>query len=195
MLAFMIALLCLAGGCQRQVAVRVDQRLPAAVVEPAARAVELHLDAALTTHVYSENTAARAHWRIDSGAAQADMFRRIIGDLFTAVSEVPGTTTSSGLRLTPRLVALQFATPEETGLDYFECWIAYEIALSGDDGDELPPWHFSGYGQAPAARFGGLAAGLEGALADALRNAGARLATGFRDHPPVRHYLAAGAPP
>ena len=183
--------LCVAlAGCQRHVAIRVDHSVPAAVVEALPMTVGVHYDQSLSSHVFEDNTDERGQWRIDSGTSQLKMFRSVFGDLFSEVREQElNAGDDLALHLAPEVVEMQFATPEETGFEYFESWIKYRIAIYDGRGAELSPWQFSGYGQ--ALKRGGLEAGLSAALEAALRNAGARLITEFPEHPPIRDYLGA----
>ena len=97
--------------------------------------------------------------------------------------------TPGSITLAPELTAIQFATPDETGFDYFEAWVEYRVNIVDEHGDAIAPWRFTGYGQAPHERFSGLDEGLSGALTEAIRNAGAKLATGLPEHAPLDAYL------
>lgn len=179
--------------CQQQVAITLEHEVPTALVETLPFDVGVHYSAALAAYAYVEDSPERGAWRIESGASQVAMFRRVLGDLFESVRELPTITTAdTDLVLVPELVAMQFATPQETGFDHFESWLEYDVTIVDRAGDALTPWRFSGYGQAPARTFGRLDEGLAAALGDALRNAGARLATELPKHPPLRDYRAQG---
>ncbi len=182
-------------GCQRQVAIRVDEQVPSALVERLPLAVGVHYPQSMLMHVYAEDSPQRGAWHIASGDSQVAMFRQVLGDLFDDVREVADThDAGTALVLRPRLRTMQFATPTETGFGFFEAWVEYEIAISDAGGAALTPWRFSGYGRAPAERWGGLDDGLAAALGEALRNAGAHLATGLPRHAPVRDFLEREAP-
>ncbi|MGR8918485.1 MAG: hypothetical protein ACU85V_02610 [Gammaproteobacteria bacterium] len=186
---WLLALLLAAAGCGPQVAVRLDQPVPAALVEPLPMTINVHYAPALAGHVYTEQSEARGDWRVDSGPSQIAMFRGVLGDLFDGVTEVPaGSAEAGALTLRPVLSRIQFATPAETGFDYFEAWVEYRIDIL-EGGEPAEPWHFSGYGQSPATRFGRTGEGVRAALAAAIRNAGATLATTLPEHPPIAAYL------
>lgn len=183
----------LLAACQQQVSMRVDTQLPAPLVEELPITVGVYYPNDFREHEYAEASEARGQWQIASGESHMRAFARIFGDLFEDYRELDSPETGSAdLVVVPRIERMQFSTPEETGFGYYETWIEYVLEIRDGAGSTLPTWRFTGYGQAPRERFGSTEDALNRSLSDALRNAGATLATGLPEHPPVRALLGKG---
>jgi hypothetical protein len=176
--------------CQRNVALKVQSEIPDPLVSKLTLSVGVYYADTFRRHEYTETTEERGNWRIETGDSQVKAFNRILSDLFSEFRELNSPQTDAvELVMIPEIAKMQFSTPEETGFDYFEAWVEYIITLRTTDGNELPTWRFTGYGQAKAERFAGFETSLANSLSDALRNAGAQLATGLPEHPPVRQRI------
>ena len=176
--------------CQRNVNLHVQSEIPEPLVTKLPLSVGVYYPDQFRRFAYTENSEARGTWHITSGDSQVNAFSRIIGDLFTDFRELNTPTESAvELVLVPEIAKMQFATPAETGFDYFEAWVEYVVRVTTGDGEPLPEWRYTGYGQATAERFAGIETGLAASLSDALRNAGAQLATGLPEHPPVEQRI------
>lgn len=186
------ALVCILGllvaGCEsRSVTMRASASVPTALVQPVSAGVAVFYADKLRQHEYVEQSEARGEWRIHTGDAQLAMFRRVLGDLFADLSEIDrAVATDIPLLLVPDLNRVQFATPAETGFDYYECWLEYTIEFATPNPGTYPPWRFSAYGQANKSTPGGIEGGLNAALEDALRAAGATLATQLGQQPAIK---------
>lgn len=179
-------------GCERTTRVVVDTTVPAATVDAIPLTVGVVYDDALVAHVYEENSEDRPNWRIQTGESQKAMFRRVFRDLFANVEEVAGASEAAGYDavLTPSIVAMQFATPEETRLEFYEAWVKYALDIRRPDGERLGRWVFTAYGKSPAGFFTGNADGIGAAVEQALRAAGAKVITRFREVPEIAEWLA-----
>lgn len=176
--------------CQKNVNLHVHSEIPQPLVTKLQLSVGVYYPDQFRRFAYTENSEARGTWNITSGESQVNAFSRIIGDMFTDFRELNTPQESAvELVLTPEIAKMQFATPSETGFDYFEAWVEYVVRVTTGDGEPLPEWRYTGYGQATKERFAGIETGLSASLSDALRNAGAQLATGLPDHPPVQQRI------
>jgi hypothetical protein len=176
--------------CQKNVTLRVDSEVPEPLVTKLPLSVGVYYPDKFRRFAYTENSEARGTWHITSGDSQVNAFSRIIGDMFTEFRELNASQQGDvELVLVPEISRMQFATPEETGFDYFEAWVEYVISLKTGEGEPLPEGRYTGDGQATAERFAGIETGLAASLSNALRNAGAQLAMGLPEHPPVQQRI------
>ncbi len=102
--------------------------------------------------------------------------------------------------LVPSIEEVQFAIPDQTGGEFYEVWIRYQLALFDADGQPLGEWPLIGYGKANQRNYGTIdqkTTGLNEATIWALRDAAALLSFQFRDQTQVKAWLATthgGAP-
>jgi hypothetical protein len=111
---------------------------------------------------------------------------------------VPVAATDAGARtdpairgvIEPVLEDFAFVTPADSGSDIYAVSLKYRVNGYRPDGKFFESWTFTGYGAAPA---GGLlskgADALQKATQLAMRDAGARLASEFREQAVVRGLL------
>jgi hypothetical protein len=185
------------GGCTESVSLKVESEVPVALVQKIPLGVTVYYPPAFSDYRYTEDSDERPQWDIASGDAQVAMFDRVLDSTFTEVTHLgtePGPGVVSGdLGIVPSITDMQLATPAETGFGYYEAWFRYRIALTDRDGMQHEPWDIAAYGKAPKKRFTMQTEGLSQAIAYALRDIGAKLATGFRQQPAVVRALE-GAP-
>jgi len=141
-------------------------------------------------------------YAISLGKAQSDGFMRLMTAMFTRAVAVPstdaGARTDPEIRgvLEPVLLDFAFVTPAESGSGVYAVSIKYRINGYRPDGQLVDSWTFTGYGS--AANEGMLPAGsatLQRATALAMRDAGAKIATEFREQAVVRGLLPDAGPP
>ena len=177
-------------GCQKNVTFHLDSEVPEPLVSKIPLAVGVYYPDQFRRFAYTENSESRGTWNIASGDSQVNAFTRILSDMFTVFRELDSPQEGAvELVLVPTIAEMQFSTPEETGFEYFEAWVEYVVSLKTGNGEALPEWRFTGYGQATLERFAGFESGLAASLSNALRNAGAQLATGLPEHPPVQQRI------
>ena len=89
----------------------------------------------------------------------------------------------AGIRgvLAPTIEEVQFATPKQTKLDFFEVWIRYRIRLFDTAGNLRTEWPLIGYGKVSGRNHGDEAEALNAAAIWALRDAAAVLAFELRE--------------
>lgn len=95
--------------------------------------------------------------------------------------------------IAPSIEEVQFATPDQTGGDFYEVWIRYKLTLFDAGGHNLGELPLIGYGKANERNFSQLGQqtpALHEATTWALRDAAAVLALQFRDQAAVRKWLA-----
>ncbi len=189
------AALVVLGGCTQTVAVRVDSAVPEALVARLPVTVGVYYDPAFSGHVYRESSEDRPDWTIETGPSQQALFDRVLGAMFEQVVPIerrPGPQAPArgvAAVIVPAIEEVQFATPAETRLDFYEAWIKYRVELVAPDGTPLGDWEFASYGKTEKAFMTGMDQGLNDAVANALRDAGAKLTVGFGQVPQIKAWL------
>ena len=74
---------------------------------------------------------------------------------------------------------MQFALPDETKTDFYEAWVKYNMELYNRDGSRIANWSVTGYGKSSTEFMKSRDKGLNAAVNQALRDAGAKFALGF----------------
>ena len=184
-------------GCADSVRLKVESEVPAALVQKIPLSVGIYYPPSFSEYRYTEDSGERRQWDIASGEAQVAMFDRVLDSTFTNVVRLgaepaPG-ATEHDLGIVPGITDMQFATPAETGFEFYEAWFRYRIALFSREGVPQESWELTAYGKVPDERFTMRTDELNQAIGYALRDIGAKLSTGFRQQPAVARALE-GAP-
>lgn len=176
-----IGLLLALAACEQSVSLRVDTEIPTPVVARMPVKMGVFYGDELRSYVYEENSEERPNWKIDSGASHVALFERILGSMFDETIEVAGTSAGNAASavLAPSVAEMQFALPEETKSDFYEAWVKYDVELYDRDGSPIANWSVTGYGKSSAEFMKSRDKGLNAAVNQALRDAGARFALGF----------------
>ena len=67
---------------------------------------------------------------IKIGAAQSLIFKKIIKKVFILIQiEEPSSKNDSIIMITPKLTSIEISTPEESGLNSYECRLEYSIEI------------------------------------------------------------------
>ena len=117
----------------------------------------------------------------DEAASGAVMFRPVDGPRISV----------DGI-LAPSIDEVQFAIPDQTGGEFYEVWIRYNLKLLGADGALLGEWPVIGYGKANQRNYGAIdqkEIALNEATIWALRDAAAWLSFQFPDQAEVQTWL------
>jgi hypothetical protein len=135
---------------------------------------------------------------ISVGKAQSDGFMRLLQAMFNRVVPVPsaaaGAATDPEIRgvLEPVLEEFSFITPADTGASVYAVSLKYRVNAYRPTGELIDSWSFTGYG---AEQNRGLPTqgkvALQRATAYAMRDAGAKLVTEFREQAIVRGLIEA----
>ena len=178
---FPVCLILIMAGCEQSMSLRVDSEIPTPVIArmPVTMGVLYRDD--LRNHVYEENSDERPNWKIESGSSHIALFEQILGSMFEETIEVAGTTadTTVDAVLAPSIAEMQFALPAETKSDFYEAWIKYDMELFNREGNPIANWSVTGYGKSSTEFMKSRDKGLNAAVNQALRDAGARFALGF----------------
>ena len=160
---------------------RVDSEIPAPVIARLPVKMGVFYQDQLRNHVYEENSEGRPNWKIDSGSSHVALFEQILSSMFEETKEVAGASAGATVDavLAPSIVEMQFALPAETKTDFYEAWVKYNMELYNQDGSQIANWSVTGYGKSSAEFMKSRDKGLNAAVNQALRAAGAKLALGF----------------
>ncbi len=183
----------LLAACERSMSLKVDSAIPVPLVTRLPLSLGVVYGDDLRNYAYEEDSEERPNWKIDSGASHAAVFEQVLPAMFQEVTEVAAVPAAVPVDavLMPTIVEMQFALPAETGLDFYEAWIKYELALHDPDGVNIARWVVTGYGKSPPlGLMKSRAKGLNAAVNQALRDAGARFALGFSRVAEIEAWLA-----
>lgn len=174
-------LLLILTACEQSVSLKMDTEIPAPVITRLPLTMGVYYRDELRNYVYEENSEERPNWRIESSSSHVALFDQLLGSMFEQTQEVAGIKAGAGVDavLAPRVAEMQFALPTETGWDFYEAWIKYDMALYNPDGDSIANWSITGYGKSSAEFMKSRDKGINAAVNQALRDAGARFALGF----------------
>lgn len=175
--------------------------IPAPLITKIPVVVGVYIPAEFREKVHREKRDG-SEYAITMGAAQADGFMRLMTAMFTRAVPVPaadaGARTDPEIRgvLEPVLEEFEFITPSDSGAPLYAVSLKYRINGYTPTGQLFDSWTFTGYGTASSAGMPtkGKPA-LRQATALAIRDAGAKLATEFREQAIARGLLPAGAGP
>ncbi|NJD33212.1 MAG: hypothetical protein FIB04_15140 [Gammaproteobacteria bacterium] len=187
-------LLALAAGCGTT-EFEAKPTIPTPLVTKIPIVVGVYLPPEFREKVYREKREG-ADFAVTIGKAQSEAFMRLMEAMFTRAVPVPstdaGASTDPAIRgvIEPVLEDFAFVTPADSGSDVYAVSLKYRINGYRPDGKFFESWTFTGYG---AAAVEGMLSGgtesLQKATQLAMRDAGARLATEFREQAVVRGLL------
>ena len=178
---FSVGLLLILTACEQSMSLRVDTEIPTPVVSRLPVKMGVFYQDELRNYVYEENSEDRPNWKIDSGSSHVALFEQILPSMFEEINEVGGTTGSAMVDavLAPSVAEMQFALPAETKSDFYEAWVKYNMELYNQDGSRIANWSVTGYGKSSTEFMKSRDKGLNAAVNQALRDAGAKFALGF----------------
>ena len=190
-LIYPVALLLALAACEQSVSLKVDTEIPTPVIARMPVKMGVFYRDELRNYVYEENSEDRPNWKIDSGSSHVALFNQIISSMFVETKEVGGTTADTTIDavLSPSVAEMQFAMPAETKTDFYEAWVKYNMELYNRDGSRIANWSVTGYGKSSTEFMKSRDKGLNAAVNQALRDAGAKFALGFRKVADVSSWL------
>ncbi|MDE0155811.1 MAG: hypothetical protein OXI88_03510 [Gammaproteobacteria bacterium] len=176
-----VCLLLILAACEQSISLKVDSEIPTPVIARMPVTMGILYRDELRNYVYEENSDERPNWKIDSGSSHIALFEQILGSMFEQTKEVAGTDSDATVDavLAPSVAEMQFALPAETKSDFYEAWIKYDVELYNRDGSPIANWSVTGYGKSSTEFMKSRDKGLNAAVNQALRDAGARFALGF----------------
>ncbi len=175
--------------CSQKVVMQMS--LPDPLIEPLPYTAGLRYPASLTEYTYVEDLPDDATWRFELGAANRELFDKILGAMFANTVHLAADTASDpavDLIIEPEIEALEFSLPRQSRSNQYAVWIRYNLGVYRPDGTLLTRWPVSAYGQADSRQFKG-SQSMAIAVERAMRDAAATIATGFAGQPPVRQLL------
>jgi hypothetical protein len=186
----------LLGGCA-PTRFEVQPTIPPPLVTRIPVVVGLYVPEAFRTAVHHEERDG-AEYTMEIGKAQTAGFERLMTAMFTRAVPVPsvdaGAATDPEIRgvLEPVLEDFSFVTPRETGTSVYAVSLKYRINAYTPAGQPVDSWTFTGYGAQPGSQVPGQGkTQLQQAAANAMRDAGAKLAVELRDQAIVRGLIDA----
>ena len=186
-----VCLLLILAACEQSVSLKVDTEIPTPVIARMPVKMGVFYRDELRNYVYEENSEDRPNWKIDSGSSHVALFNQIISSMFVETKEVGCTTADTTIDavLSPSVAEMQFAMPAETKTDFYEVWVKYNMELYNRDGSRIANWSVTGYGKSSTEFMKSRDKGLNAAVNQALRDAGAKFALGFRRVADVSSWL------
>ena len=186
-----VCLLLILAACEQSVSLKVDTEIPTPVIARMPVKMGVFYRDELRNYIYEENSEDRPNWKIDSGSSHVALFNQIISSMFVETKEVGGTTADITIDavLSPSVAEMQFAMPAETKTDFYEAWVKYNMELYNRDGSRIANWSVTGYGKSSTEFMKSRDKGLNAAVNQALRDAGAKFALGFRKVADVSSWL------
>ena len=180
-LIYAVSLLLILTACEQSMTLRVESEIPTPVIERMPVKIGVFYQDELRNYVSEENSDERPKWKIESGSSHVDLFEQILSSMFQEVTEVAGTTAAATVDavLAPSVAEMQFALPAETKTDFYEAWVKYDMELHDPDGSRIANWSVTGYGKSSTEFMKSRDKGLNAAVNQALRDAGAKFALGF----------------
>ena len=180
-LIYAVSLLLILTACEQSMTLRVESEIPTPVIERMPVKIGVFYQDELRNYVSEENSDERPKWKIDSGSSHVYLFEQILSSMFQEVTEVAGTTAVATVDavLAPSVAEMQFALPAETKSDFYEAWVKYDMELYNQDGSRIANWSVTGYGKSSTEFMKSRDKGLNAAVNQALRDAGAKFALGF----------------
>lgn len=176
-----VGLFLMLAGCQQSTSLKVDSEIPAPLLTQLPVSMGVLYNEQLRNYVYEENSDERPNWKINSGESHVALFNQVLPSMFQEVREVAGIPTDTAVDavLLPNVEEMQFALPGETRTDFYEAWIKYDMKLYNKAGDQIASWPVTGYGKSSTQFMKSRDKGLNAAVNQALRDAGAKFALGF----------------
>lgn len=176
-----VCLLLILAACEQSISLKVDSEIPTPVIARMPVTMGILYRDELRNYVYEENSDERPNWKIESGSSHIALFEQILGSMFEQTKEVAGTESDTAVDavLAPSVAEMQFALPAETKSDFYEAWIKYDVELYNRDGSPIANWSVTGYGKSSTEFMKSRDKGLNAAVNQALRDAGAKFALGF----------------
>ena len=176
-----VALLLVLAACEQSVSLKVDTEIPTPVISRMPVKMGVFYSDELRNYIFEENSEDRPNWKIDSGSSHVALFDQIVSSMFVETKEVAGTTADTTIDavLSPSVAEMQFALPDETKTDFYEAWVKYNMELYNRDGSRIAGWSVTGYGKSSTEFMKSRDKGLNAAVNQALRDAGAKFALGF----------------
>jgi hypothetical protein len=175
----------LLGACATSHSIAPVSSFPKPALQPLALNAGLYADSEFSGYVHQEEVPPRATWRVTLGAPSVVLFQTILGAQFRELKMIGGDPDASkkwpvDIAFRPKIEEFQFATAQAAGAEFIEAWIKYSVSVMAPDGREMANWPIAAYGRHRAKVIGGTEQGVDLAVKEAMRDAGAALALKLR---------------
>jgi hypothetical protein len=183
----------LLGGCgPTRIMAHAD--IPQPLIEQQPVTVALHVPKEFSEHVHKESRKVTGKWEFALGKAQTETVGKLLDAMFLHVVPIDsvegGAASNPEIRviLEPSIDEYSFVTPQDAGGPFFAVSIKYRMSIYAPDGKLADSWAFTGYGTAISKGVNSEEP-LQRATALAIRDAGAKLATEFREQEVMKELL------
>lgn len=161
-------------GCASGAHVIPNVTIPVPLIDSFSKTVGIYYSPELTEFVYDEKKR-RQTFIVELGGDQELVFERSLGALFDEMipldSKEDTNETVDGV-FYPTITGMTVMLPWETGREYYEVWIRYELQLFQPNGvDEIYKWVIPAYGRVHRKDFGNVMERTNEALLKATENA------------------------
>jgi hypothetical protein len=170
----------------------VEATFPKPLVEPLPVTMGVVIPDELYNFIYTEDVPDQSLWTIALGDANVAMLEPLFEGMFREIRSIDsraraaGDPTVDGI-IEPRLEKFEFDVPKGERDEFVEVWLQYQITVYEPSGATVIEWPVSGYGKAELIRDPEDA--VQRAAVIAMREAGATIATKFREQPQIREWL------
>lgn len=162
-------------GCSSQVAM-LDPHIPAPLIPKLPMNVAVRYPDSFDAFVHEERVIGKEVWKIDLGESNRLLFDKLLGSMFSDVTEVASEANVTGqdfdALIEPTIDAFEFSIPEQSQTDAFAVWIRYRLRVFDSAGTQVANWPIAAYGKSQTSTFGGDDA-LRRAAVLAMRDAAA----------------------
>lgn len=182
----LLGLFLVISGCTTSVQVKGTVPFPKVATIPAR--VGIHYSNEFRSFRHEETIKNLGTWEVELGEQNLLVINSLFTSLFEEVREIaepPGSGVDmTGLEgiLVPSITEYGFLVPGVSGLKFFSASIHYRISYYNRKGEKVGEWNTVGYGK---SELSGKSQGesLGDATLDAIRDAGARIATKMIEQP------------
>ena len=160
-------------GCASGAHVVPGVTIPEPLIDSFPITVGIYYSPELTEFVYEEKKG-RQTFVVELGGDQEQVFEKSLGALFHVMTTLDSmenfSNTLDGV-FYPSISGMTIAIPSETGRDYYEVWIRYDIQLLDPDGEQIHKWVIPAYGKVNRRDYGTVMERTSEALQQATENA------------------------
>ena len=190
-----------ATGCSTSV--KVEGSLPTPLVKSLPLKMGVYYSPEFRNFTHEEKIFQQGTFSVNMGSQNLQFFQAMLGAMFEQLQEVKdlqlpaeNKVGAKVLRvpehldgiIVPEILKYGFLTPQLSGLNFFSVSIHYRLRIFDKTGDLASDWVLVGYGKSPNKAFASGSA-LSEATAQAIRDGGAKIATGTFKQPAVVKWL------
>lgn len=170
----------------------VEGSLPVPVVASLPVRAGIHFSDDFRSFRYEETLDEGGRVEVDFGRQNTLFFEQLFDALFeetVQLDEPSATNAQVDLLVIPQIDEYGFLSPAISGLNFYAASVHYRVQLLTPAGVPIASWKVVGYGKSPGSAFGGGATPVNKATMIAIRDGGARIATGIRKQADFNRWL------